>query len=45
MLSLASGSRPYAARAYDEGDEFEEGDRVIVLEEAGRVVYVAELAS
>lgn len=43
MVSILGGSQPFPARSYDKAAVFEEGERVIILEEAGRVLYVGAL--
>jgi hypothetical protein len=43
MVSLAGGTQAYPARAYDPNTEFVAGERVLVLEEAGRVLYIGKL--
>jgi hypothetical protein len=41
MVPLQGGSQAFPARSYDPKAEFAEGERVVVLEQAGRVLYVS----
>lgn len=41
MVSLQGGTQAFPARSYDKDQVFEEGDRVVVLEQVGRTLYVA----
>lgn len=43
MVSIFGGPQAFPARAYEEDGEFKEGDRVVVLEEQGRTLYVAKV--
>lgn len=43
MVALNGGSQAFPARAYDADTVFAEGERVLVLEEAGRVLYVGKI--
>jgi hypothetical protein len=43
MIPIAGGSQAFPARAYEYDGEFEEGERVLILEEAGRTLYVAKI--
>ena len=41
MVPLQGGSQAFPARSYDPKAEFGEGERVVVLEQVGRVLYVS----
>lgn len=40
MGALLGGSQAFPARAYDPEEEFQDGERVLVVEVIGRTVYV-----
>ncbi len=41
IVPLQGGSQAFPARSYDPKAEFAAGERVVVLEQAGRVLYVS----
>lgn len=43
MVNIFGGPTAFPARSYEPDEEFNEGDRVVVLEEQGRTLYVAKL--
>lgn len=44
MADIAGGTQAFPARSYDSESEFQPGERVLVLEKSGGVLYVAEIA-
>jgi membrane protein implicated in regulation of membrane protease activity len=41
MVQIQGGTQAFPARSYDPKAEFAKGERVVVLEQAGRVLYVS----
>ncbi len=43
VVPLQGGTQAFRARSYDPAAEFAAGERVVVLEQAGRVLYVSAM--